>query len=312
MASPSALHTNRRTFELDGRTVGVQIDRHRETVTVTRHIGDLSESISWPRCSRDDCDGYRLDGYNICFAHADPVLRLEYIEHCIGQNVPVCLNGIVVNREVLDYLATSTIFSQDRLPCSISIQYADIDTPVDWSGYHFRSLIMSGSIFRRKFSLHNCHFAERLDLRSAYFDRGAPSFNSCIFHSDVNMSDIRSTSVVLWFTNCHFHRPLETFRYCGDFALRECTLTLGLRSYCASGLTSAAIVLMANFGIQEGEPAYSGYAQASLLTLKSLIPGMRDQAPLTPIGEYTRLALSIAGPALLALGLLAVRGRVKR
>jgi uncharacterized protein YjbI with pentapeptide repeats len=75
-------------------------------------------------------------------------------------------------------------------------------------------------------------------------------------------------------------------------------------------LLLASTVLLRRFGFPSGAV---DWATAALFSLRYVLPGMRrSPVALTPLGEGIEIAIGFFGPALLALFVLALRGRVKR
>jgi hypothetical protein len=72
---------------------------------------------------------------------------------------------------------------------------------------------------------------------------------------------------------------------------------------------AASSLLLLLFGFSDAEPILG---DAILTAVEGAIPGVRTAAALTRWGRVIDLALTIAGPVLLGLAVLALRNRVKR
>jgi hypothetical protein len=83
-----------------------------------------------------------------------------------------------------------------------------------------------------------------------------------------------------------------------------------LRSFACFGvlvLGSAALTRVHGF---ESGPVSS--VDALIFSLRSALPGLRRASDLTPLGASVDIAEAVLGPLLFGLGLLAIRGRVRR
>lgn len=87
----------------------------------------------------------------------------------------------------------------------------------------------------------------------------------------------------------------------------------GLR---ASRALSGLALIVASGSALARQVAFPGacttWTEARLFALHSVLPGLRKQQDLTPQGEVIEIVLSLFGPVLFALFLLALRGRVRR
>ncbi len=82
------------------------------------------------------------------------------------------------------------------------------------------------------------------------------------------------------------------------------------RAFVSLGLLLCLGALAMNaVGLDTGD---AGFPDAALATVTSAVPGIGPTQPLTLIGSWIELVLTITGPLLLGLGILAVRGRVQR
>lgn len=75
-------------------------------------------------------------------------------------------------------------------------------------------------------------------------------------------------------------------------------------------LVAGATLALQRFGFADGPTTV---ASATVFSLRAVLPGMRRTHPtLTVLGDFVEIGTGIVGPALLALLLLALRGRVRR
>lgn len=73
-------------------------------------------------------------------------------------------------------------------------------------------------------------------------------------------------------------------------------------------LITIGAVTLTWYGFQRS----ASYLEGFLFALKAAIPGIERQANLTATGEFIEISLAVFGPVLFALGVLALRGRIKR
>lgn len=87
----------------------------------------------------------------------------------------------------------------------------------------------------------------------------------------------------------------------------------GLRASRAFGwlflLIFGASFAMSHAGFKEGQ---APYLDSFIFTLRAALPGLQGARNLTTLGDLIEIGLTILGPVLFALALLALRGRVKR
>jgi hypothetical protein len=87
----------------------------------------------------------------------------------------------------------------------------------------------------------------------------------------------------------------------------------GLRASRAFGwlllLIVGASFAMAHTGFKEGQATY---LESLIFSLRATLPGLQGTSNLTTIGDLIEIGLTILGPVLFGLALLALRGRVKR
>lgn len=87
----------------------------------------------------------------------------------------------------------------------------------------------------------------------------------------------------------------------------------GLRASRAFGwlllLLLGSSLAMAHIGFKQGQTTY---LESFIFSLRATLPGLQDTRNLTTSGDLIEIGLTILGPMLFALALLALRGRVKR
>jgi hypothetical protein len=136
------------------------------------------------------------------------------------------------------------------------------------------------------------------DMRVSYESRGDHAGANDFYYGEMEMRRLsRDTAHAERFI-LFFYWILSGYGLRASRAILWLLLTIAAVTYLGSGETL----------IVGGK----GYWDSLLFSLKALLPGIGPAATLTPIGEFTNVGLRIWGPALLALAVLAVRGRIKR